>query len=192
MPPDTPRPSPEAQEEPSRVGDLPVRPRRLRRTPPDGRGHVVTAALPFHRRAAATRAGQRSHTDHDRPPRGSLGPPQPLFVNPAGVLRRDATSPEGAAPGADPAHTARQLLDAYGIDRAVLIGGEVLGLGAMPDPDLAAPSRPPTTTGWRRPGCRPTSGTAAPSSSVRVTPSRRRPKSAGAPQIRASSRCCFR
>ena len=40
-----------------------------------------------------------------------------------GMLRGDADSPEGAAPGVDPAHTARQPLDRYGIDRAILIGG---------------------------------------------------------------------
>jgi uncharacterized protein len=61
-----------------------------------------------------------------------------LYVNQAGVLRDDARAPDGSAPGADPAFTAQQLLDANGIDRAVLIGGEVLGLGAMPDPDAAA------------------------------------------------------
>jgi uncharacterized protein len=61
-----------------------------------------------------------------------------LYVNPAGVLRNDAHTPDGLAPGSDPAHTASQLLDAHGISRAVLIGGEVLGLGAMPDPDVAA------------------------------------------------------
>src|SRR5688572_7758164 len=60
-----------------------------------------------------------------------------LYVNQAGVLRDDARGPDGSAPGADPAFTARQLLDANAIDRAVLIGGEVLGLGAMPDPDAA-------------------------------------------------------
>lgn len=61
-----------------------------------------------------------------------------LYLNPAGVLRDDARAPDGSAPGADPAFTAQQLLDGNGIDRAVLIGGEVLGLGAMPDPDAAA------------------------------------------------------
>lgn len=61
-----------------------------------------------------------------------------LYVNPAGVLRGDAYAPDGSAPGADPAYTARQLLDAHRISRAILIGGEVLGLGAMPDPDVAA------------------------------------------------------
>lgn len=61
-----------------------------------------------------------------------------LYVNPAGVLRGDAHAPDGSAPGADPGHTARHHLDTHCIDRAVLIGGEVLGLGAMPDPDVAA------------------------------------------------------
>jgi predicted TIM-barrel fold metal-dependent hydrolase len=61
-----------------------------------------------------------------------------LFVNPAGVLRGDAYGPDGSAPGADPVHTARHLLDSHDISRAVLIGGEILGLGAMPDPDAAA------------------------------------------------------
>jgi uncharacterized protein len=61
-----------------------------------------------------------------------------LYVNQAGVLRDDARAPDGSAPGADPAFTAEQLLDGHGISRAVLIGGEVLGLGAMPDPDAAA------------------------------------------------------
>jgi predicted TIM-barrel fold metal-dependent hydrolase len=61
-----------------------------------------------------------------------------LYVNQSGVLRDDARAPDGSAPGADPVFTAQQLLDGNSIDRAVLIGGEVLGLGAMPDPDAAA------------------------------------------------------
>ncbi|MQA25637.1 MAG: amidohydrolase family protein [Micromonosporaceae bacterium] len=65
-------------------------------------------------------------------------PRNTLYVNQAGVLRGDARAPDGSAPGADPSFTAQQLLDANSISRAVLIGGEVLGLGAMPDPDAAA------------------------------------------------------
>lgn len=65
-------------------------------------------------------------------------PRNQLYFNQAGVLRDDARAPDGSSPGSDPAFTAQQLLDANGIDRAVLIGGEVLGLGAMPDPDAAA------------------------------------------------------
>jgi predicted TIM-barrel fold metal-dependent hydrolase len=65
-------------------------------------------------------------------------PRNTLYVNPAGVLRRDAVGPGGSPPGSDPGHVSAHLLDAHGISRAVLIGGNVLGLGAMPDPDLAA------------------------------------------------------
>ncbi len=69
--------------------------------------------------------------------REAVYPRNLLYVNQAGVLRDDARAPDGSAPGSDPAFTAHQLLDANGIDRAVLIGGEVLGLGAMPDPVAA-------------------------------------------------------
>jgi predicted TIM-barrel fold metal-dependent hydrolase len=61
-----------------------------------------------------------------------------LYVNPAGVLRRDAISPDGSPPASNPSYVSSHLLDAYGISRAVLIGGEVLGLGAMPNGDIAA------------------------------------------------------
>jgi uncharacterized protein len=60
-----------------------------------------------------------------------------FYVNPAGVLRRDAIPPDGSPPGSDPAHVSAQHLDANGVARAVLIGGDVLGLGAMPDADVA-------------------------------------------------------
>ncbi len=65
-------------------------------------------------------------------------PRNQMYFNPAGVLRRDATPPDGAAPGSDSAYVATHLLDAHHVSRAILIGGDVLGLGAMPDPDLAA------------------------------------------------------
>jgi uncharacterized protein len=61
-----------------------------------------------------------------------------LYVNPAGVLRRDAASPDGSLPATNPSYVSSHLLDAHGISRAVLIGGEVLGLGAMPNGDIAA------------------------------------------------------
>ena len=95
---------------------------------------------PFLSRAAQRRLGldeRRDLTTAGHREAVSI-PRNMLYVNQAGVLRDDARAPDGSAPGADPAFTARQLLDANGIDRAVLIGGEVLGLGAMPDPDAAA------------------------------------------------------
>jgi predicted TIM-barrel fold metal-dependent hydrolase len=61
-----------------------------------------------------------------------------LYINPVGVMRRDAMPEDGSVPASDPALVRAQLLDAYDIDRAVLIGGNMLGLGALPDADLAA------------------------------------------------------
>ena len=95
---------------------------------------------PYLSRAAQHRLGldeRRSLTAQGHREAVSI-PRNTLYVNQAGVLRDDARAPDGSAPGADPAFTAEQLLDANGISRAVLIGGEVLGLGAMPDPDAAA------------------------------------------------------
>ena len=65
-------------------------------------------------------------------------PKNVLYVNPVGVMRRDAVPEDGSVPASSPSVVARQLLDAYGIDRAVLISGNLLGLGALPDADLAA------------------------------------------------------
>jgi predicted TIM-barrel fold metal-dependent hydrolase len=64
-------------------------------------------------------------------------PKDDLYINSAGGFRRDAAG-DGAPPGTIPEYVGRHLLDQHGIDRAVLIGGHVLGLGAMPDADVAA------------------------------------------------------
>jgi predicted TIM-barrel fold metal-dependent hydrolase len=53
-------------------------------------------------------------------------------------MRRDTILDDGAVPASNPRVVAEQLFDPYDIDRAVLIGGNMLGLGAFPDPDLAA------------------------------------------------------
>ena len=65
-------------------------------------------------------------------------PKNDLYINPVGAMRRDAFAADGSVPGSDPATMAEQLLDGFGIDRAVLLGGNVLGLGALPDADAAA------------------------------------------------------
>jgi uncharacterized protein len=65
-------------------------------------------------------------------------PRNQLYFNPAGVLRRDAFPPDGSPPSSSSTYVGTHLLDAHGISRAILIGGDVLGLGAMPDPDTAA------------------------------------------------------
>lgn len=65
-------------------------------------------------------------------------PKNVFYINTAGVLRRDAVPPDGSVPASDPGFVAKHLLDQHDISRAVLIGGDMLGLGALPDADLAA------------------------------------------------------
>ena len=60
-----------------------------------------------------------------------------LHVNSAGPTRGDS-SPNGGVPGSDPGFMAEQLLDGYGIARAILVSGHLLGIGAFPDPYVAA------------------------------------------------------
>jgi predicted TIM-barrel fold metal-dependent hydrolase len=59
-----------------------------------------------------------------------------LYINSSGGMRGDTARP-GMAPASDPGFTAGQLLDPNGIERAVLISGQLIGLAAMPDPEVA-------------------------------------------------------
>ena len=65
-------------------------------------------------------------------------PKNDMYINPVGSMRRDASPEDGSVPGSDPDLVVRQLLDGCGVDRAVLMGGNVFGLGALADPDTAA------------------------------------------------------
>jgi predicted TIM-barrel fold metal-dependent hydrolase len=60
-----------------------------------------------------------------------------LYINVVGGYRKDAAQ-DGMAPGTDAAFTATQLLDPHGIAKAVLVAGHLLGIGAFPDPEVAA------------------------------------------------------
>ena len=63
-------------------------------------------------------------------------PANPLYLNPGGILRRDA-SVGGIVPGSEPEVMADQLLTAFGVSRAILLASDILGLGALPDPHLS-------------------------------------------------------
>jgi predicted TIM-barrel fold metal-dependent hydrolase len=65
-------------------------------------------------------------------------PANVIYINDTAAFRKDATPPNGSVPGSDPEFVKHQLLDTYGIERAILISGNMLGLGAMADPDVAA------------------------------------------------------
>lgn len=65
-------------------------------------------------------------------------PANVIYIDDSASFRKDSTPPDGTVPGSDPEFVKSQLLDVYGIERAILIGGNMLGLGAMADPDVAA------------------------------------------------------
>lgn len=65
-------------------------------------------------------------------------PKNDLYINPVGSMRRDAYPEDGSVPGSDPTLVKKQLLDGCDVDRAILLGGNVFGLGAMPDAAAAA------------------------------------------------------
>src|SRR5262249_13064628 len=50
---------------------------------------------------------------------------------------RNDSARDDMPPATDPAFVAEHLLDGYGIERAILLGGHVLGLGAMPNAQMA-------------------------------------------------------
>lgn len=60
-----------------------------------------------------------------------------LYINVVGAYRKDSMA-DGMAPGTDAAFTAEQLLDPHGIEKAVLVAGHLLGIGAFPEPEVAA------------------------------------------------------
>lgn len=60
------------------------------------------------------------------------------YINPVGGVRRDARLKDGGMPGSDPAAVVEDVFERYDIDCGILMGGDVLGLGAMIDPDAAA------------------------------------------------------
>jgi len=63
-------------------------------------------------------------------------PKNDLYINPTGGLRRDVAG--DGPPASDPVAVAQDLLDTWGIDRAILLGGAMSGLGALPQYDAAA------------------------------------------------------
>ncbi len=65
-------------------------------------------------------------------------PGGPATTSPIGVGRSDATPARGGPPGSCPDTMREQLLDAFGIDYAILTGGGVLAIGVHGDGDYAA------------------------------------------------------
>lgn len=64
-------------------------------------------------------------------------PQDNLYINAAGATRGDS-SPNGAIPGSDPDFMIEQLIDPNGIERVILLHGQMGGLGTFPDADVAS------------------------------------------------------
>jgi predicted TIM-barrel fold metal-dependent hydrolase len=60
------------------------------------------------------------------------------WINPAGVMRGDATPSGGGVPGSDYELMREQLLDRHNLEYAILNGGDILTVGSLPDVALAA------------------------------------------------------
>jgi predicted TIM-barrel fold metal-dependent hydrolase len=64
-------------------------------------------------------------------------PKSPFYAPSPGSFRKDAFPPDGGVPASDPGFLARHHLDAYGVDRGILLGQNVLTLGAFTNPHAA-------------------------------------------------------
>ncbi|MGE3288618.1 MAG: amidohydrolase family protein [Pseudonocardia sp.] len=71
-------------------------------------------------------------------PNSTFTLPTTHYINPGGGLRGDAASPSGGPPASDPVFVAKELFDGYGFGAASLIGGNLLALGGVANPNLAA------------------------------------------------------
>jgi predicted TIM-barrel fold metal-dependent hydrolase len=60
------------------------------------------------------------------------------FVNTGGAYRKDAVPPGGGIPGSDPRFVIEDHIERYGIAYAILNPASLLGIGGLPDVDLAA------------------------------------------------------
>ena len=65
-------------------------------------------------------------------------PTNGIYTSLEGSIRMDAITPDGAAPASDPKVVAKQVFDPLGIDRGILFPGNVFGLGAVPNADIAS------------------------------------------------------
>lgn len=65
-------------------------------------------------------------------------PKSPFFTPSPGAFRKDAAPPDGGPPASSPAFLAEHHLDAWDIDRALLLGQPALTIGAYPNADVAA------------------------------------------------------
>lgn len=67
-----------------------------------------------------------------------FGGPSSGYLSSVGLYRKDVVPPGGGEPGGDPAWLRKQLMEQYNVKHAMLNGGGILGLCALPDGDFAS------------------------------------------------------
>lgn len=68
---------------------------------------------------------------------GFVIPSNSVYNSPEGGLRLDVLPDDGTPPASSPQAVIDQLIDPLGIDRAILLPGNVFGLGAIPNANIA-------------------------------------------------------
>jgi predicted TIM-barrel fold metal-dependent hydrolase len=68
---------------------------------------------------------------------GGYSLPNYPWLHPSGFMRGDAVPPDGGVPGSDYELLREQLLDAHGVEYAILTGEEILSVSAVPHTPLA-------------------------------------------------------
>ena len=66
-----------------------------------------------------------------------FGGPTSGYLTSVGLYRKDVVPPKGGEPGTDPDWLRTQLMEQYNVKYALLNGGGILGLCALPDADFA-------------------------------------------------------
>ncbi|HET7767723.1 MAG TPA: hypothetical protein VFN74_03040, partial [Chloroflexota bacterium] len=66
-----------------------------------------------------------------------FGGPTSGYMTSVGLYRKDVVPPKGGEPGTDPDWLRTQLMEQYNVKYALLNGGGILGLCALPDADFA-------------------------------------------------------
>ena len=69
---------------------------------------------------------------------GFGGPSSGIMRGQGGLYRTDVTPPGGGEPGSDPDFLRQQLMERYNVRYPILNGGNILGLGTIPDWDFAS------------------------------------------------------
>lgn len=98
----------------------------------------LSSLAPYLSSAWGKKLGVAGHDSWKSGLPGTFGiPTNSIYTSLDGSTRGDAIPEDGSVPASTPALVAEHLLDPWEIDRAVLVQGNIFGLGAIPNADVA-------------------------------------------------------